>query len=477
MKIYLTRFRHSLPSNSEYPCFSLVKDQWDDFGFRTLFRLYYFDEFKKKQEIGLIKILEKGKKITSIQNVFEKLPSNFCSLGNGLEYYKKIYEIFADNSKEILSKFNDCAIDENVYIEFKEDEGFNTSLIRFSEEEKAFYQAKDILNGVTTDKNFTFKFSCKLNGASLDHCVDISFNQIHKSIPNRIFCLIGKNGTGKTQYLGKLALGMSGQEPSLKKNFQPLRPLFSRIIVISYSIFDDFPKPQANDSFSYYYFGFKDNNKINKNVEFQNKLRESILNIIYLQKQEEWKKLLEPIIDSNKLDDLLLKLIEKRKIDVYKYLGVSSGQGIILNVVSHVLSVITDDSLIIFDEPEMHLHPNAISQLIKILYDLLNETNSYAILATHSPIIIQQIPSNYVRVLERQENIPSVRGISNESFGENLSLITNDVFGNINEVDYYKLILKSLVKKIEVDELNHVFQNGLSLNAKIYFESLKHEAN
>ena len=119
--------------------------------------------------------------------------------------------------------------------------------------------------------------------------------------------------------------------------------------------------------------------------------------------------------------------------------------------------------------PETHLHPNAIYQLISILYEILNKTNSYAILATHSPIIIQQIPSRYVRILSEIDNHITIKQPSLETFGENLTTLTNEIFGNNMNEEYYKKILEkiatpqTLQREIDIDDL---FERNLKLKCK-----------
>lgn len=61
------------------------------------------------------------------------------------------------------------------------------------------------------------------------------------------------------------------------------------------------------------------------------------------------------------------------------------------------------NSLLLFDEPETHLHPNMIFKLVKSLYKILETEESYAIIATHSPIIIQQVPSKNILIFENYE--------------------------------------------------------------------------
>ena len=86
--------------------------------------------------------------------------------------------------------------------------------------------------------------------------------------------------------------------------------------------------------------------------------------------------------------------------------------------------------MILFDEPETHLHPNAISSLLNTIFRLVKRFESFCIIATHSPLIIQEIPARNIFIIERENNIAFVRELERESFGENLTVITQDIFGN-----------------------------------------------
>lgn len=78
-------------------------------------------------------------------------------------------------------------------------------------------------------------------------------------------------------------------------------------------------------------------------------------------------------------------------------------------------------------------------------------------------------------VLERIENTPNVRPLDIESFGENLSTITERIFHTISHDEYYREFLKKLSEKMSYDELTQIFADNslpLSFNAKIYLQSL-----
>nr|WP_303652454.1 AAA family ATPase [Paludisphaera mucosa] len=93
-----------------------------------------------------------------------------------------------------------------------------------------------------------------------------------------------------------------------------------------------------------------------------------------------------------------------------KYLGVddaSSGEQAVVLVVLGIASQISDDSLIIIDEPEIGLHPEWQARYL----DLLNNTfmgykGCHFLLATHSPQIVAQIRGNGFVV--SMDDVPSI---------------------------------------------------------------------
>lgn len=97
-----------------------------------------------------------------------------------------------------------------------------------------------------------------------------------------------------------------------------------------------------------------------------------------------------------------------------------------------------------FDEPETHLHPNAITTLISALYKLLEEFESYAIVMTHSPLVIREIKSNHVCIMERFENMSVIRKVQQETLGANISILTDEIFGNKDIPQYYREIISKL---------------------------------
>ena len=93
-------------------------------------------------------------------------------------------------------------------------------------------------------------------------------------------------------------------------------------------------------------------------------------------------------------------------------------------------------------------------------------------LATHSPVVIQEIPSTRVIKFEREGNFTSATSLDQESFGENISELTRQVFETVEVSNFYKKTLKNLAKNRSFDEVSKLFDDRLSMHAAAYLASL-----
>jgi len=315
--------------------------------------------------------------------------------------------------------------------------------------------------------------------------LDVSFNFGNiDDFSNRVYALIGKNGTGKTQLITSLPIHISEKKTDA---FQPKIPLFSKVIAVSYSIFDTFKIPKKTARFNYVYCGLKnDKGEIMSEQGQIQRFHNTWKKIESLERINQWRRVLLNFLDEAVISEFIVirENITSRK-NKYKVSlegfrkarrKLSSGQGIILYVMTQIVANIRFDSLLLFDEPETHLHPNAITKLMNAIYSLVNEFESYCILATHSPLIIRECFSRNVFIMEKHENTPSIRKIGLESFGENLSILTDEVFGNKETESQYKKIIQSLAEKRMSfnDIVEYIESDGvpLNLNAKIYIKSI-----
>ena len=70
-------------------------------------------------------------------------------------------------------------------------------------------------------------------------------------------------------------------------------------------------------------------------------------------------------------------------------------------------------------------------------------------IATHSPVVLQEVMSENVRVIRRDGDVLSIRKPLLETYGENLSSIVSDVFNLTSDNTRYYDVFDSLYDKWE----------------------------
>lgn len=464
-----------------FPCFILAKDIWDDFGYKTQYEVYYHNSPKERIYIGTTKFLNKEKNNGELPIFFTSLDDeNICSLGQSNQYYSNLRRNLDEYvANYYLDAVNDLAINKGLVELFEHESGFKSSLIRSSEAQKALREGSRIYKGTETDNTLCFTFSTQIAGATRKHSIKFDYSE-KEDLPFRIKVLIGKNGTGKTQYIAKLASTLSGHEKQGNFSTKYLPP-FSRVIAISYSLFDRFPRPKQTKTYSYYYCGFQSGKGFLTDNQVNARLKKALGILEKSARMHLFGRYLSIVLS----DDITLDILDedftelnKNEFTLYSeggYSKYSSGQIVMILMLAEVLAYITEESLLLFDEPETHLHPNSISLFVNVVNRILKKFNSYAIISTHSPQIIQEVPAKDIMVIERQENIPSVRGLDIETFGENLNTITERIFHTNSHDEYYREFLAKLSEKNSYNQIIEMFEKEslpLSLGAKIYLQSL-----
>ena len=110
------------------------------------------------------------------------------------------------------------------------------------------------------------------------------------------------------------------------------------------------------------------------------------------------------------------------------------------------------------------------------IFELVNEFESYCLIATHSPLVIRELFSKNVYVINRDLDVPSMRRIRIESFGENLGVLNDEVFGDSQVPKQYKKIIEGFINKgmtfNQIVQLVESPEAPLSLNARILITNL-----
>lgn len=464
------------PKSAVLPCFVLRHRTWDDFGFKTLFELTYCKSNGAREEMGELKILKGDDRETELPPEFDALEGYF-SLGQDISYYKTIRKKFPNSHRKILEALGDVVAQPQLLEEIELSSGYRNSMVRFNDAEISLRDGAAILNGVSaSDNGFSFSYEGNITGADEPVSIEVDLDP-NDSVPGRVLAIIGRNGVGKTQFLAKLALDLATQARRSKETvdkqeaaFQPSRPLFSRVIALSFSAFDKFQKPKPEKYFSYIYCGVRDDGGGLSRIALEARHLKYMQRVKEQGRHGKWEQLVEEVLGLPDGDISFTKTL--KALELGEASSMSSGQSILMYFISAALAYLKPRSLILFDEPEIHLHPNAVGQLMQVLQRLLGLFDSYAILATHSPVVIQEVPRKRVIKFEREGNFTSAAPLDQESFGENISELTRQVFETVEISNFYKKTLKKLSKGRSFDEVSELFDDRLSMHAAAYLASL-----
>lgn len=442
----------------EYECFMLTfNNRWNDYSFCTWFRLYY-KKGDKIDSIGQLKIMKREVKDTSevLPDKFYRLDTDYCSLGCNLEYYSNMYRLFRDKAYVYLGELRDAALYGHIQEQFEKSSLFTSSLLRTNAAERALREGRFYVYGRNMEQAYSFAYHYEPRyDKEKESPVDIDFDFKYECEPyRRVIGLIGENGVGKSTLLNDIVKSFISKD---KSAFLSLPPIMSKIIVMSFSPFDKFPPVPTDYTVEYHYCGLlKNESELYSQEEQIATFKRNLARIIkrgsadHLRRK--WRRIMNAVIDKDTIDDFFddNDNLKNKNIDDFCQ-NMSSGESIYVYSLTEILANIRYDTLLLFDEPEQHLHPHAITVLMKAIYDVLEEFESYAIIATHSPLIVREMVSDNVYTLERIDNVLSAAKIGIECFGEDVSVLSDVIFKNMSDGKKYEHFVESVAKECDYD--------------------------
>ena len=141
----------------------------------------------------------------------------------------------------------------------------------------------------------------------------------------------------------------------------------------------------------------------------------------------------------------------------------SSGHKIVLLAITRLVQTVTERTLVLIDEPESHLHPPLLAAYIRTLSQIMTERNAVAIVSTHSPVVLQEIPRSCVSRVSRLEAIP----LGQESFGESVGVLTSSVFGlEVEDSGFHKMLIDRAIELRDFDAVIREFGGQLGSEAR-----------
>ena len=141
--------------------------------------------------------------------------------------------------------------------------------------------------------------------------------------------------------------------------------------------------------------------------------------------------------------------------------------------ITRLVETLEERSLVLLDEPEAHLHPPLLSAFIRSLSDLLINRNGVAIIATHSPVILQEVPKTCVWRIWRSGREKKIERPVAETFGENVGTLTQAIFGlEVTNSGFHKMLSDAVQDNLVYEEVLARFNGQLGDEARGIVRSL-----
>lgn len=495
----------------------LVTDYWDDwFSFRTMFSLWLFDDQGARYRVGSIKIGQRGLQpaasavgVGSVQpsgtrfpdlpQTFDALDDRFFSLGQDENYYETLNGLSDNLRNRVLLGLRDCAFDLTIFETERLQRVMQVSLLRNVSEESVRGRLHRLSNGDArlTEFQFDYEFPEISGGIEKPY---LRFEVTPDSQPpTNVHVLIGRNGVGKTRCMRGVAEALLGRadgadRPSGRIILNPgagERWSFAGLTMISFSAFDDFdlrPRPRdliRSKQVGLYTWHFDEESREEYTImktpaDLAVDFRESFDACRQGLRATRWRTAVQTL----EADDLfaeanvtaLLDMNDEEwgpaSLSLFKRL--SSGHAIVLLTMTRLVEMVDERTLVLLDEPEGHLHPPLLSAFIRALSDLLVKRNGVAIVATHSPVVLQEVPRSCAWKLRRAREVAVVERPAVETFGENVGILTREVFGfEVTKSGFHRLLNEAVnMRRLEYGAILQHFDHQLGAEARAIVQAL-----
>ena len=132
----------------------------------------------------------------------------------------------------------------------------------------------------------------------------------------------------------------------------------------------------------------------------------------------------------------------------FPLIELSTGEISLLLRLFNIANQIKLNSIVLIDEPELHLHPNWCINYISKLKQLFNKYDSHFIIATHSPLLVANLNKEDIVVLKKINNVIINSNIDTGTFGVNIDTVLEQVFGvALSDSEIISAVFQEIQKK------------------------------
>ncbi len=463
-------------------------DGWNDFGHHTRvdYRIRMRSPQVAVQARGFIGFINPEAKQNG-NNLLQQLVSTegkstvaattdhqFFTMLPDMEAYRRLVQTLdADDATQVLTALNDLvALNEfestTAILDLAtQSEVFSLSFMRSTDSYFAYKNAGALLRGLSSEQTGnlspTLAIRFQLPGRQNEHHLRFCFDHA-ADLPKRIAVVIGKNGVGKSQTLGRIARAALDGATALTDGTDGGRPLINRLLAFA-------PTNEAESVFPndkrkrpriwYQRYSMNRSRRARRNDYLSDLIVQVARSTQVVAGKSRWEIFTEGLSAITKSDELYLParptsgdyvplaklprgaeqlMLERfasidvkreptRVVDGEGY-PLSSGEISFLKFAAQVSLHIENGSLLLMDEPETHLHPNFISRFVSLLDGLLEATGSAAIIATHSAYFVREVFREQATVLSvDSDNFVNAQRPTLRTFGADVGAISYFVFG------------------------------------------------
>lgn len=457
--------------------------------FPTLFKLRYYDADSLPWLIGNVKIGRTGmgdgtgsRPQRAVRGQFDQVPDEGFSLGQDEQYYLELKEqVGAERLGEVLRALNDLALDPGRLGRLQDERVVRVSLLSGTTPNDVRGRLHRLAVGGEELTNYRFTYHYPDDGPRL------TFNVTRDSRPpSNVHVLIGSNGVGKSRLLRHIEhLALRRPDPPPDAGAISFvggedEGRFTNLVSVAFSAFEDTDAPVSTGAqIGFTYVGLKRSREEGGGLKTSADLATEFAQSMRLCQEgvlrDRWQRALNELKSDRVLSDERVADWPDWEADraAAVFARLSSGHKAVLLTLTRLVECVEEQTLVLIDEPETHLHPPLLSAFTRALSELLTDRNGVAIVATHSPVVLQEVPADCVWLLRRSGDAVGAAQPRGDTFGENVGTLTRDVFHlEVTQSGFHRMLDEAITPDSTYEEIIAEFGDKLGMEARALVQTL-----